>query len=500
MIRNRLVFSGALAALFLAVVARHAALLDGVLGTSGAVAASLPGPSAFAVVAAVLVALSLLPIFGPDRRARGKEGGARFVREDPKHVATRIGALCGAPKPDVPLIVDYTIFQAIACGASDIHFDPSRDGLALKFRVDGIMMDIATIPAALAGHISNRLKVLSNLIIYRGFLPQDGRFGQREEAAGNAETLVRSGLKGTDFRIAFMPTLHGERIVIRILGRSGKGLDFCALGMTDEQVKAMERFVAMPQGMIVLTGPTGSGKTTTIYAALRAIVGDGRGARSIATLEDPIEYELPGLNQSQVDEAKDFTFDKGLRAVLRQDPDVIMVGEIRDPETAGIAIQAGMTGHLIITTVHANNSAATFSRLLEMGCAPYALNSAVTAVIAQRLVRRICPSCVTERSITRQDLDDLGLSTAPSGLKVFTGPGCELCDGQGYHQRHAIFEILEVTEPIRTLVATGASADAIYRQARNQGMMSLFEGGLMAVSRGITSPEEVARVIVRDRR
>jgi type II secretory ATPase GspE/PulE/Tfp pilus assembly ATPase PilB-like protein len=297
-----------------------------------------------------------------------------------------------------------------------------------------------------------------------------------------------------------MPTLHGERIVIRILGRSDAGLDFAELGMNKRHQQMMSRFVAQPQGMIVLTGPTGSGKTTTIYAALRNIQAQTHSVRSISTLEDPIEYEIPGINQSQVDEKKQFTFDKGLKAILRQDPDVIMVGEIRDPETARIAIQAGMTGHLIITTVHANSSAATFTRLIEMGVSPFSLNTAVSAIISQRLVRRICPHCLVEHPVSERDIQELEIKASPGDFKVFDGSGCEACGGSGYQGRHALFEILEVTEPIRELVSKGASSDAIYSKARAEGMKSLYESGLEAVMKGTTSPDEVGRVVMRDLR
>jgi type II secretory ATPase GspE/PulE/Tfp pilus assembly ATPase PilB-like protein len=295
-----------------------------------------------------------------------------------------------------------------------------------------------------------------------------------------------------------MPTLHGERIVIRILGHGTDHLGLAELGMDEHEQRLMERLLAQPQGMIVLTGPTGSGKTTTIYAALREIQAQAQAVRSIATLEDPIEYDLDDINQSQVHEEKDFTFDKGLRAVLRQDPDVIMVGEVRDPETARIAIQAGMTGHLLITTVHANSTGAAFSRLLELGVAVYSLNSAVSAVIAQRLVRRICPECRLERGLTDHDLADLEMATQPAGFRVFQGTGCEACSGTGYQGRTAIFEILEVTEEIRELVAAGASADKIQRAARSAGMRSLYDAGLQAVALGATTPQEIARVISRD--
>jgi type II secretory ATPase GspE/PulE/Tfp pilus assembly ATPase PilB-like protein len=390
--------------------------------------------------------------------------------------------------PDVPLLVDYIIYQAIDADASDIHLDPGRDGFSVRFRIDGMMTNVCDVPDKLKGAIANRLKVLSNLVVYQGYLPQDGRLGAPENGSAAAE-----------FRIAFMPTLHGERIVIRILGKSAGNETFEDLGMSASHQTMLRRFIAEPQGMIILTGPTGSGKTTTIYTALRAIMNGTGATRSIATLEDPIECEIPGINQSQVNEKKSFTFEKGLRALLRQDPDVIMVGEIRDKETARIAIQAGMTGHLIISTVHANSSAATFSRLLEMGIEPHAINTAVTAVIAQRLLRRLCITCKRERTMSDDELAALGLDTSVN-FPVFDAEGCSDCDGTGFKGRYALFEILEITEPIRRLVGKEASSDAIYGEARDQGMITLFEQGIRALKNGETSPSELCRVVVNTRR
>jgi type II secretory ATPase GspE/PulE/Tfp pilus assembly ATPase PilB-like protein len=493
MIRNRSFLYLALVAAVLAVASRHGAAFDDLVGATDGFAALLPSPRILAIVAAALAALSLVPF----RRRRAEPTRphmrASFRQEDTAAVAVRVAAMAREAKPDIPLLVDYTIFQAIAAGASDIHFDPGREGIALRYRVQGLMNDVATIPSELAGSIANRLKVLSNLVFYRAALPQDGRLGRGGDA--DQADLERSGLARADFRIAFMPTLHGERIVIRILGRGGEHLGLAELGMDEHEQRTMQRLLESPQGMIVLTGPTGSGKTTTIYACLRTIKAQAEAVRSIATLDDPIEYDLEEVNQSQVDEEKNFTFDRGLRAVLRQDPDVIMVGEIRDPETARIAIQAGMTGHLIITTVHAGSTAAAFSRLLEIGVAPYSLNAAVTAVLAQRLVRRICPGCLKERGLTEHDREDLGFAAPPPGFKVFHGMGCDQCEGSGYEGRTAIYEILEVTESIRALVAEGAATDGIQKAAREGGMRTIYEAGLAAVRAGITTPEEIARVI-----
>jgi type II secretory ATPase GspE/PulE/Tfp pilus assembly ATPase PilB-like protein len=498
MIKHNRIFGAAFVLAAAGALVRHAPSLAGALGV-GAGFGSFPVPAwPFLLAAAILLIVSLVP-FGGGRAPVAEAGRRDFRPESLAAVAARVAAFAKVEKPDVPLIVDYTVFQAIAAGASDIHFDPKRDGIGLRYRIQGMMTDVCTIPRPLAHPIVNRLKVIANLVIYRDALPQDGRFGADSKYPGSVHReLLRSGLASADFRIAFMPTLHGERIVIRILSGGDGLLDLAELGMDEHDLRIMNRLLAQPQGMVILTGPTGSGKTTTIYAALRAIQSQRKSVRSIATLEDPIEVDMEGINQSQVDEERNFTFDKGLRAVLRQDPDVILVGEVRDTETARIAIQAGMTGHLLITTVHAGSSAAAFSRLLEMGVAPYSLNAAVTAVIAQRLVRQICPHCRAERGLTEHDLRDLGVAVPPPGLRAFRGAGCEACRGEGYLGRTAIFEILEVTEEIRKVVSDGASVDAIHASAREAGMRTLYEAAIQAIGLGVTTPEEIARTVVRE--
>lgn len=499
MIRNHKIFYLALVAAALGVAVRHGARIDAALGV-GELVQRLPSPVVWLAAAGVLAILSLVPLGSPAKKPeRSRPGRRNFHREDLASVARKVDSMVSEAKPDVPLIVDYTVYQAIEAGASDIHFDPGRDGISLKYRVQGMMTDVTTIPRDLKNKITNRLKVLSNLVIYRDALPQDGRLGNGAKGS-TEEQLERSGLAKSDFRIAFMPTLHGERIVIRILGTADEQLNFTELGMDDHERRIMERILKQPQGMIVLTGPTGSGKSTTIYSCLKEIQGQTHAVRSIATLEDPIEFDLEGINQSQVDEGRNFTFDKGLRAILRQDPDVIMVGEIRDPETAQIAIQAGMTGHLLITTVHAGSTAAVFSRLKEMGIAPYALNSSLTAIISQRLVRKICPGCRTERGFTEHDLEDLDMATPPEGFRLFRGAGCEMCEGTGFKGRVALFEILEVTESIRSLVTEEAGTEEILRNARESGSRSIYSAALEAVKLGVTTPDEIARVLSQEER
>ncbi|MBN2341776.1 MAG: type II/IV secretion system protein [Deltaproteobacteria bacterium] len=458
---------------------------------------TLPGvmlnPKSWVIAGGVCILISM--VAGVKLSGRRKRKRDQFEPVSIERIGGQITEWSLEAEPDIPLIVDYIVYQAIKQRASDIHFDPGQSGMAVKYRLQGMMKSVAVVDKRVCSAIVNRLKVLSNLVIYKDHVPQDGRFDRNSGEAVQAAQLQRSGLSKTDFRIAFMPTLHGERIVIRILGARDEDSNLASLGMDSHELTMIRRLVAQPQGMIILTGPTGSGKTTTIFAALNEILEQSHRKRSIATLEDPIEFDAPDINQSQVDETRNFTFEKGLRAILRQDPDVIMVGEIRDGETAKIAIQAGMTGHLLITTVHANTSAAAFSRLAEMGIPAYSLNSAVTAVIAQRLVRNICPHCKTTREFTDGDLHMLGVDIPPVGLQLHTGSGCPECEHSGYKGRTAIFEILEVNESIRKLISQQAGSEEIYQFARKQGLRTLWETGIDAVQQGITTLEEVDRTI-----
>ncbi|MBN2802024.1 MAG: type II/IV secretion system protein [Deltaproteobacteria bacterium] len=423
-----------------------------------------------------------------------------FTPVKPNEINETVDKWSETSEPDIPLIIDFIIYQAIQLNASDIHFDPDTQGMKVRFRIQGLVKTVVVIKKSITSQIINRLKVLSNLVIYNEITPQDGRFDRNNEEEPEQQTgkleLSRSGLSKTDFRIAFMPTLHGERIVIRILGRKNSSNDLDSLGLTELQIESLRRLLSKPQGMIILTGPTGSGKTTTIFAIIAEILKQSNKKRSVATLEDPIEFDVSDINQSQVNEERNFTFEKGLRAILRQDPDVIMVGEIRDAETAKIAIQAGMTGHLLITTVHAGTSAAAFARLQEMGIPAFSMNSAITAVIAQRLIQNICPHCKTPKAFTDKDLEILKTDTPPEGVELFFGMGCEKCDNTGYLGRSAIYEILEVNEPIRKIISNGVDSDLIYNEAKNNGMTPLWNSAINAVEKGITTIDEVERTVI----
>jgi len=408
-----------------------------------------------------------------------------MTRDSFDEIRRRMGEMSTVRRPDIPAMVDYLIFQGIENGASDIHLDPMSDTLRISYRIDGLLKDLVALPAEFKNPFINRLKILANLILYREFRPQDGR------------VYTEAGGSFSDLRIAFIPTLHGERCVIRIIGSTIKNESLEGLGLREEEKDLLIKNIKSPQGMIILTGPTGCGKTTTIYTMLRTIQNLSESTRSISTLEDPIEIDLGSISQSQVDEPKGFTFSDGLRAILRQDPDVIMVGEIRDPETARIAIQAGMTGHLIITTVHANSSSAAFNRLMEMEIPAYSITTSISAVISQRLVRKLCPECRRKRPATEEEVSMFRMKPGTE-LMVYDRAGCLSCSDTGYTGRTGVFEVLTVNEQIRELIGAQASADKILQTAIRTGMRSMFENALWAVQNGVTSPEEVHRVLIKE--
>lgn len=495
-IRNRVFFCLAVLAAAGGALSRHAAAVDGWLGRE--LLAGLPAPAWFVGAAAALVALSLVPFGRAGRGSEPVDARRLFVKDDPAAIAARLQALTSGGAIDIPLVVDYAIFQAIAAEASDIHFEPRRDGYAVRYRVQGMMADIAALPATVTAPLANRLKVLSNLVIYRGALPQDGRI---RETAGDPRkaALERSGLADADFRIAFMPTLHGERIVIRILGRGGDHLDLAELGMADLDRRLLTRLLEQPQGMIILTGPTGSGKTTTIYSCLREIRILAGSRRSTATLEDPIEIDLEGVSQSQVDEGRGYTFDKGLRALLRQDPDVIMVGETRDPETAQAAIRAALTGHLVFSTLHTNDAAGAVSRLLDMGIEPFLVASSVEGLIAQRLVRVLCGECKATFTPGPEILARLKGNRLDSvGADFMRSTGCERCRYTGFRGRTAIYEIIKVDEELKQMIVARRPSNEIKQSALGAGMRTIREDGWIKVRAGITTIDEVLRVTMED--
>jgi general secretion pathway protein E len=388
---------------------------------------------------------------------------------------------------EAPIIrlVNSLLFQAVKDRASDIHIEPFERTLTVRFRIDGILYDVISPPKRFQPIIVSRVKIMAGLNIAEKRLPQDGRL--RTKVAG----------KNVDVRVSVVPTAFGERVVLRILDQGTTVLALEDLGLTGRNLALVQRLVRQSHGVVLVTGPTGSGKTTTLYAALTTI---NSTERNIITIEDPIEYQLQGVGQIQVNPKIDLTFANGLRSILRQDPDVIMVGEIRDGETAEIAIQAALTGHLVFSTLHTNDAASAISRLVDMGTEPFLVSSSVIAVMAQRLVRRVCVACRRPVEPSAELLQELGLT--PSRLAGATlyaaGPGCDACKGTGYRGRTGVHELMVIDDAVRALIMKNADASEVRRAAVAGGMLVLREDGAAKVLAGETTVEEVLRVTQED--
>jgi general secretion pathway protein E len=383
---------------------------------------------------------------------------------------------------DAPVIraVNRLIAQAVELRASDIHVEPTEDSLAVRVRVDGALRDLEPLPAAMRAAFVSRVKVMAALNIAEKRLPQDGR--------------MRVAVRGheIDLRVATAPTIHGETVVLRLLDRSNLTLDFAALGFEGDALATFRRILSLPHGIVLVTGPTGSGKTTTLYTALTEL---NQPDRKILTVEDPIEYRLAGVNQTQVNPGIGLTFATALRSFLRQDPDVMMVGEIRDLETAQVAVQAALTGHTILSTLHTNTAAAAVTRLLDMGVEPFLITSTVNAVLAQRLVRRLCPHCREAFTPSVDMLEAVGLSSQIGKIKtLYHAKGCSECNGAGYRGRAAILELLVMDETLSHLVLERAEAREIHKAAVVSGMRPMLDDGLIKAQAGMTTLEEVLRV------
>jgi general secretion pathway protein E len=381
---------------------------------------------------------------------------------------------------EAPIIrlVNSLLSQAVKDRASDIHIEPFERDMSVRFRIDGVLYEIIKPPKRFQNSIISRVKIMAALNIAEKRLPQDGR--------------IRLKVAGRDFdiRVSSVPTGYGERIVMRLLDRSSVMRDLGVLGFSDENLKTMNGLIQASHGIILVSGPTGSGKTSTLYACLAKI---NKPDINILTIEDPVEYQLPGVGQVQVNPKIDLTFASGLRAFLRQDPDVIMVGEIRDRETAEIAVQASLTGHLVFSTVHTNDAPGSVTRLVDMHVEPFLIASSLMAVLAQRLVRTICPNCKYQYTPTKEELAELGLS--PSEVKVlYKGKGCEECQQTGYIGRLGIYELMIVDDEIRALILKNVDSGTLKAKAREHGMITLREDGADKVKRGLTTIEEVTRV------
>jgi len=379
---------------------------------------------------------------------------------------------------DAPVIrlVNVALTQALRREASDIHIEPYDKQVKVRFRIDGILYEIFTLPKHLHAHMVSRIKVMSNLDIAEKRVPQDGRM------------KIRVGSKTVDIRVSIIPMAFGERIVMRLLDKTVSLLGLGDMGLAPQKLQVFERLINKSSGILLVTGPTGSGKTTTLYAALNRINSQ---EKNVITIEDPIEYELKGVGQIQVNPKTDLTFARGLRSVLRHDPDIIMVGEIRDIETMEIAVQASLTGHLVFSTLHTNDAAGALTRLVDMGVEPFLIASSLLAVVAQRLVRKICPDCRESFKPDPAILKDLGL---PADQLFWKGRGCESCGQSGYRGRTGIFELLELNDEIRGMLTGGIDSVTIKNRAVAGGMQPLFQAGVMKVTQGITTLSEVLRV------
>ncbi len=392
-----------------------------------------------------------------------------------------------ANKAPIIKLVNSVLFQALKLRASDVHFQPYTDRMQVRFRIDGILYDMEAIPKNAQEAITSRIKVMGRMDIAERRLPQDGR------------ASIRIGDGEVDVRISVVPTAEGERCVLRLLDKTARSYDLEHIGLDSENLKTLRHYINFPHGIVLVTGPTGSGKTTTLYGGLTEI---STGEKNILTIEDPVEYQLDGISQVQVNAKKGLSFAAGLRSFLRQDPDVMMVGEIRDLETAEIAIRAAITGHLVFSTVHTNDAPSTVTRLIDLGLEPYLVSSSLVLVIAQRLVRTLCPTCRTWKEPNEQEtatLRAVGIEREMLKEGQFAhSPGCEDCFHSGYQGRTAIYELLPMTETLRELVMNNVSAAELKRAAIQSGMRTLRQDGMQKVIRGETSPEEVMRVTQLD--
>ncbi|HUZ80904.1 MAG TPA: GspE/PulE family protein, partial [Gaiellaceae bacterium] len=382
-------------------------------------------------------------------------------------------------------LVNSVIFQAAEDGASDIHWEPQDDSLVVRLRIDGVLHEVQRIPKRLANGVTTRLKVLAKLDIAERRKPQDGRISLNAQAAGRV----------MDIRVAVLPTVEGEQIVMRLVDKSKKVPTLLELGLSDDmQSKLMDIFLR-PTGALLVTGPTGSGKSTTLYAGLTEV---NRPEINIITVEDPVEFRIPGVNQVQINVRAGLTFGGALRSILRSDPDVVMVGEIRDSETAQMAIEAALTGHLVLSTLHTNDAPGALTRLNEMGVEPFLTGSAVTAVLAQRLARKLCTHCCEMYTPSVADLIKAKVSpdvaAMTDGMALYRKRGCPRCNQTGYRGRVGIFQLMTMNEELETLAASKASREDIERSAMSAGMRTLWDDGLAKVAAGLTSVEELARV------
>ena len=390
-----------------------------------------------------------------------------------------------ASDKDAPIVklVNLIFQEAIKERATDIHIEPMEKQVYVRIRIDGVLQVIMTPPRSSLSGLVTRIKILSNLNIAEKRLPQDGRFS------------IKSPGKDIDIRVSILPTVYGEKVVMRLLDKTGFDFNLTSLGFPKQNLGVFKKVINQPYGLVVVSGPTGSGKSTSLYAALKEIKNE---KTNITTVEDPVEYQLDGVNQVQVFEDIGLTFGSTLRSILRQDPDVLLIGEIRDGETADIAVKFSLTGHLVFSTVHANDAPGTITRLLDIGIAPFLVGSCLNLVMAQRLVRRICNNCKEEYSATPEELAMIGLDPGRVTDALYHGKGCTECRNTGYKGRLAIFEMIPMARELRKLVFESANEDDIRQAALNNGMVTLREAGLARVLDGTTTTEEILRSTVEE--
>lgn len=404
-----------------------------------------------------------------------------------KHVSeTKSGIVADAP---IISIVETMMVYAYQSRASDVHVEPYEEHVQVRFRVDGILQDILKLPANLHDQIVSRIKIMANLPTDEHSSALDGKF-----------VYTVPDVEDVDVRVSIVPSTNGERIVMRLLAGNMKQYALLDLGFTDAEINKVREAYAKPYGMILSTGPTGSGKTTTMYAFIKIL---NRRNVNIMTIEDPVEYQMKGVNQIQVNQKTNLTFAAGLKSIVRQDPNIILVGEIRDEETADIAVNAALTGHLILSTLHTNDAATTIPRLLEMGLEPFLVASSVNLIVAQRLVRKVCTACRVSKEVTLtelaselpKDMIKKYLEKSDKGIRVYSGKGCDVCRHSGYVGRIGIFEVMTMSEPLRKAIMDKKDAEEIKKIAVNEGMQTMLENGLGKVKLGLTTVEELIRVI-----
>jgi type II secretory ATPase GspE/PulE/Tfp pilus assembly ATPase PilB-like protein/ActR/RegA family two-component response regulator len=385
--------------------------------------------------------------------------------------------------PPIVRLVNLMLTDAARSGASDVHIEPQESTVLVRQRVDGMLREVLTIPLHLRDQTISRIKIISGMDIAERRKPQDGRSRLRFEG------------RRIDLRVSTLPTQFGEKVVIRLLNSDRSAIPIDQLGMNERELRTIRSFLTRPQGLILVTGPTGSGKTSTLYAALNALKSS---STNIVTLEDPIEIQVPGVNQMQINPRAGVTFASGLRSILRQDPNVVLVGEIRDQETAEIALQAAQTGHLLLSTVHTNNAPATVTRLFDLGIQPFVVAASLVGIVAQRLVRRVCAACAVPQTPSRDIIERLGGASLPAGGRWLTAPGCDRCAGSGFKGRVAVHEVLEVDDTVRELISNHAPEHALRDAVRSAGMRTLLEDAIDKAAQGLTTLEEVLRVVSPD--